>query len=595
MDNLNIDDSGIGNDSSSSKNEALPSPTNEAHHERETLLLMLLAQVCSLHDATPRTFVVHVLALFERGILDNNSVRFLFDLGLVPKVDNQEVDHGDVYPPSEQSVASSQQTIPTDVMNTYFNSNNPLAIVPYTPQPNHPWAQYLPSVTTHSQRSQESISRQQEATMIRRHLERHESLSESSHRKKRSLSSQLGANQNESNDERSNAFESTTRNTLANLPTPWSVEHHPLTLSRYQRDFHQVSLLATGSFGSVYHSIHKLEAKPYAVKRVTFLNSGYLSSMLALVVREVRCLAMLDHPNCVRYYTSWLGEIVPCCYNSSFYISSCFPCILSSEPSWMTGDQHIEQPTYDDDYFQSNDANDRPKLLTDIERVVNSIRKSDEIDDTVEKLEALLYGKDDGFDWTDSKSEKQSASLNRSWSNLPPDESKRQYASSLDSAGDVEDSDVSEWTNGDESHVTHWDSKYSTSHNVKRERINSFHEVHSSMHEYDRQESFELVKVDKNAHRDNPKVKSNLRRSSTPTSPYKYQICLFIQMQLCRPTTLSDWIRKRNDACVHFYAEEKQKRARPAFIIFRQIVNGLEHVHSKGIIHRDLKPTVSPI
>jgi len=55
-----------------------------AEHERQTLLLMLLAQVCSLHDATPRTFVVHVLALFERGILDSNSIRFLFDMGLVP-------------------------------------------------------------------------------------------------------------------------------------------------------------------------------------------------------------------------------------------------------------------------------------------------------------------------------------------------------------------------------------------------------------------------------------------------------------------------------------------------------------------------------
>jgi serine/threonine protein kinase len=93
----------------------------------------------------------------------------------------------------------------------------------------------------------------------------------------------------------------------------WSVEHHPLSLSKYQRDFHQVSLLATGSFGSVYHAIHKLEHRPYAVKCVTLSTTGYYANMLALVIREVRCLAQLDHPNCVRYYTSWLGEKILAC------------------------------------------------------------------------------------------------------------------------------------------------------------------------------------------------------------------------------------------------------------------------------------------
>jgi hypothetical protein len=55
-----------------------------ADQERQLILLMLLAQVCALHDPTPRTFTVHVLELFERGILDRQSIRFLYDLGLVP-------------------------------------------------------------------------------------------------------------------------------------------------------------------------------------------------------------------------------------------------------------------------------------------------------------------------------------------------------------------------------------------------------------------------------------------------------------------------------------------------------------------------------
>ena len=56
-------------------------------------------------------------------------------------------------------------------------------------------------------------------------------------------------------------------------------------------------------------------------------------------------------------------------------------------------------------------------MLTDIERVVDGLHDAGEIDDSVEQLEAILYGgrggdgdgdgdddNDDGFDWTTSSS-----------------------------------------------------------------------------------------------------------------------------------------------------------------------------------------------
>lgn len=72
--------------------------------------------------------------------------------------------------------------------------------------------------------------------------------------------------------------------------------------------------------------------------------------------------------------------------------------------------------------------------------------------------------------------------------------------------------------------------------------------------------------------------------SSKPPS-YHYEICLFIQMQLCNPSTLADWIRKRNQS-----ATTHSSRAGPAIHIFSQLVSGIQHVHEKGILHRDLKP-----
>jgi translation initiation factor 2-alpha kinase 1 len=59
----------------------------------------------------------------------------------------------------------------------------------------------------------------------------------------------------------------------------------------------------------------------------------------------------------------------------------------------------------------------------------------------------------------------------------------------------------------------------------------------------------------------------------------KYQLTLFIQMQLCPQYTMSEWLQKRAGV-------DPQENLE----ILHQLLLGVEHIHRKGFIHRDLKP-----
>ncbi|XP_062320368.1 protein kinase containing Z-DNA binding domains isoform X2 [Osmerus eperlanus] len=60
--------------------------------------------------------------------------------------------------------------------------------------------------------------------------------------------------------------------------------------------------------------------------------------------------------------------------------------------------------------------------------------------------------------------------------------------------------------------------------------------------------------------------------------------CLFIKMEFCEKGTLNDWIKKRNEGTQNTF------KTAEALHMFRQILSGVEYIHSKGHIHRDLKP-----
>ncbi|XP_035519376.1 interferon-induced, double-stranded RNA-activated protein kinase [Morone saxatilis] len=73
---------------------------------------------------------------------------------------------------------------------------------------------------------------------------------------------------------------------------------------------------------------------------------------------------------------------------------------------------------------------------------------------------------------------------------------------------------------------------------------------------------------------------------STDDSQVKY---LYIQMELCDTKTLRVWIDEKNIQNVK-KSLRNSKRREESLTIVKQIVSGVEYIHSKMFIHRDLKP-----
>ncbi|KAJ2980922.1 hypothetical protein NUW58_g6816 [Xylaria curta] len=81
--------------------------------------------------------------------------------------------------------------------------------------------------------------------------------------------------------------------------------------SHYRSSFREDRLLGKGGFGKVYQCYNFLDQKIYAVKKIA-LPSKLVKSVsdgrhedLQHILREVKAMAMLDHPNIVRYHATW--------------------------------------------------------------------------------------------------------------------------------------------------------------------------------------------------------------------------------------------------------------------------------------------------
>ena len=87
--------------------------------------------------------------------------------------------------------------------------------------------------------------------------------------------------------------------------------------SRYLTEFSNHTLIGKGGFGEIFITQHKLDNCWYALKKLNINNYQDVQHILS----EIRNLAILAHPNIVRYYTSWvekktIADILPITSNN---------------------------------------------------------------------------------------------------------------------------------------------------------------------------------------------------------------------------------------------------------------------------------------
>ena len=92
-----------------------------------------------------------------------------------------------------------------------------------------------------------------------------------------------------------------------------------------------INKIGNGSFGNVYHIYSDLDKNDYALKVIKLENG-----MFGKTLREVINMAKLDHPNIIRYYSTWIQEISD--DNNNFIFSN-----------------NLEQDTYNSQSIYSSD------------------------------------------------------------------------------------------------------------------------------------------------------------------------------------------------------------------------------------------------
>ncbi|NXI66244.1 E2AK1 kinase, partial [Anseranas semipalmata] len=305
--------------------------------------------------------------------------------------------------------------------------------------------------------------------------------------------------------------------------------------SRYLNEFDEIARLGKGGYGQVYKVRNKLDGQFYAIKKINIKKATRRDCMK--VLREVKVLAGLQHPNIVGYHTAWMEHVQTVCPKGKYSI------------------------------------------------LCNSYK-------TILKLRSLSLQQESGNNHCHIQSAESSSSI--IFADLTSQEEKSHDSTclrNLDSES-VQNVDV-------ENDFTNSNSKECMKPNRCELPIelqeDSESNVDSRSTDFKNHSSrgphcsLDVSTGSKSCTEEH--FKNNVALCGE--FEVEYRLMLHIQMQLCE-LSLWDWIVDRNKRC----SERTEKTASPYHLvdvtwttkIFQELLEGVCYIHSMGVMHRDIKP-----
>ncbi|XP_044595272.1 eukaryotic translation initiation factor 2-alpha kinase 1-like isoform X2 [Cotesia glomerata] len=334
--------------------------------------------------------------------------------------------------------------------------------------------------------------------------------------------------------------------------------------TRYKNDFEEIKFIASGSFGNVYKARHHLDQHEYAIKKIFVTREK--SYKILKILEEVKTLARLQHRNIISYRNAWI-ENGP----------------LDNVP--LIADSADEESTASSKNIDShhNSHDNSPPKSSDLSNCFRELSVRDYKESGCSTTVGIRTNGNNGSD-SDGSSNSNGSKTNICANN------------DADFHGQLKPLVINKGISANDKSIGNSNSSESIDSFISFREENSSSNRNSppsaccskenSSDDGDKSSSEEFCFEENDVKKiDIEENNSNLKRNSQQVCEYKPRpdvLALYIQMALCEET-LRKWLDKRNNA--------NETSPEPIINeIYKQILMGLQYIHSRGIVHHDIKP-----
>jgi serine/threonine protein kinase len=338
--------------------------------------------------------------------------------------------------------------------------------------------------------------------------------------------------------------------------------------SRFKSDFQQKTRIGKGAFGSVYRSVHRIDSHEYAIKKVkfSFRNAHELETTYTKVIREVKLLAKLDHVNIVRYNQAWFEQS-----RSDIDYSS------DEEEEDEEEEEENDNATLSDDASESAPLTTVP---TNHSRVDSNAVAHYLFPSTLQQQEHESTTDGTQFKFDEEADPLSPYSAGTTPVVNPPNVTFECYTSDEDTLFDdvpFSKSPKIEIPPSPDYGMTYLMSNKQMSQQRQQQMLNQ----HKQQQQ---QDTSSAPSPSTTGNQSVQQAVKNMLSQMFNESKNKFEMFLFIQMQLCKQNTLQDYLNSEERV------KNKQIDYQTSMNYFKQLADGVQHIHERSLIHRDLKP-----